>query len=52
MGNDGGMVNEMLIEFRSNLAGHILNVETNTFVETTKQNVEFKKNIFGVHKIS
>ena len=32
-------------------AGHILSVETNTFVESTKQNVEFKKSICGVHEI-
>ena len=32
-------------------AGLILSVETNTFVESIKQNVEFKKRICGVHEI-
>ena len=31
--------------------GHILSVETNTYVESTKQNVEFKNSICGVHEI-
>ena len=31
--------------------GLILSVETNTFVESMKQNVEFKKRICGVHDI-
>ena len=35
-----------------NETGHILSVETNTFVESMKQNVEFKKSICGVHEIA
>ena len=31
--------------------GLILSVETNTFVESMKQKVEFKKRICGVHDI-
>jgi hypothetical protein len=34
------------------VSGHILSVETNTFVESMKQNVEFKKSICGVHEIA
>ena len=35
---------------KDNDAGLILSVETNTFVESMKQNVEFKKRICGVHE--
>ena len=33
------------------MAGHNLSVETNTFVESTKQNVEFKNSLCGSHEI-